>query len=386
MSEYDAEVVKYKPKMELLPAPGSPNWETASLVIHGETVIMAKADGEFNVLHYCRGASAFTKNKYGRKETASGLQAIADAQTMLTKNRSVKSATMLVEMYVNYQVNGKSVLMRVSDFIHYLKCKSHTERSCRGKNCYGKTVQEIRGRIALGIFDLVELNGKKVNASQLNKLKLLENMLNAKKGAKPVPHCPTPSKPGRFHVLPWIYVGEVSPGTMRKEITAAWATYKEKLGYEGLVVYADSTFKVKPEVEIDAVIVGLNKNDGYSKHLGTSVKLAVMKDKNTFVEIGDVASGISIKMRAFLWNFRRQYPLDETTESAYMKPLFVVKILMTDFFNKDMPMWKLVNGRRVQLGLYPSITMRHPKLVDIRQDKSCALPDVGIDQLAIIKG
>ena len=41
MSEYDAEVVKYKPKMELLSAPGSPNWETASLVIHGETVIMA---------------------------------------------------------------------------------------------------------------------------------------------------------------------------------------------------------------------------------------------------------------------------------------------------------------------------------------------------------
>lgn len=376
MSEYDAEVIKYKPKMELLPAPSSPNWDTASVVIHGETVIMAKADGEFNVLHYHRGATTFTKNKYGRKETASGLQAIADAQAMLAKSRSVKSAKMLVEMYVNYQVNGKNVLMRVSDFIHYLKGKSHTEQSCRGKNCYGKTVQEIRGRIALGIFDIVELNGKKVNAAQLNKLKLLENMLNVKKGAKP----------GRFHVLPWIYVGEVSPGTMRKEITAAWATYKEKLGYEGLVVYADSTFKVKPEVEIDAVIVGLNKNDGYSKHLGTSVKLAVMKDKNTFVEIGDVASGISIKMRAYLWNFKRKFPLDETSQVAYMKPLFVVKVFMTDFFLKDMPMWKLVNGRRVELGLYPSITMRHPKLVSIRDDKSVAVEDVGVQQLQIIKG
>jgi hypothetical protein len=51
-----------------------------------------------------------------------------------------------------------------------------------------------------------------------------------------------------------------------------------------------------------------------------------------------------------------------------------------------MPMWKLVNGRRVELGLYPSITMRHPKLVSIRDDKRAAVEDVGVQQLQIIKG
>lgn len=46
MSEkYDKEVIATKPKMILLPPPDSPNWDTASIVIHGETVIMAKRKG-----------------------------------------------------------------------------------------------------------------------------------------------------------------------------------------------------------------------------------------------------------------------------------------------------------------------------------------------------
>ena len=368
VSQYAPDVIKYKPKMEMLPSPDSANWLKASVVIHGETVIMVKADGEFNVLEYNRGGDTFTTNKYGRQETPRTLQAIADAEKIMAKDKSIKSAKFKVEMYINY--DGK--LMRVNDFIHYLKGKNHIELTCKEKGCYGKTVNEIRGRIALGAFDLIELNGKKINESQVWKLEEMERMLGKTKG--------------RFHVLPWQYVGVVSPSTVRKEIVAAWAKYKEKQGWEGLVVYADSIFKVKNEYEIDAVIVGLNKNDGYSKKQGTSVKLAVVKDKNQFVEIGDVASGISLKMRSFLWSYYKKHGLDETPQVAYVKPMFVVKITLTDFFKKDMLTWKIVNGKRIETGTAPAITMRHPRLAGIREDKSVSPQDAGLQQLHILKG
>ena len=370
MSEkYAPEVIKHKPKMEMLPSPDSANWLRASVVIHGETVIMAKADGEFNLLKYERGGATYTTNKYGRQETPETLQAVADAAKKLSKDKSIKTAKFLVEMYINY--DGK--LMRVSDFIHYLKGKSHYEASCKEKGCYGKTIQEIRGRIMLGAFDLIELNGKKINEPQLWKLEEMERMLG--KGTK-----------DRFHVLPWTYVGVVSPSTVRKEIASAWDKWKEKQGWEGLVVYADGTYKIKNEYEIDAVIVAINKNDGYSKKQGTSIKLAVVKDKNQFVEIGDVASGISLKMRSFLWSYYKKYGLDETPQAAYVKPMFVVKITLTDFFKKNMDTWKLVGKRRILTGTTPSITMRHPRLVQIREDKTVSPHDAGLQQLKILKG
>lgn len=93
-----------------------------------------------------------------------------------------------------------------------------------------------------------------------------------------------------------------------------------------------------------------------------------------------------MKMRSFLWDFKRKFGLDETPECAYVKPLFVVKILFNDFFSKEMPTWKIVKGKRIATGFKSGITMRHPRLAEIRRDKSPSVFDCGISQLKIIKG
>jgi len=317
-------------------------------------------------LDYTNG-EAYTRNKYGRRETAETIPAIAEFAEMMRRNKSVKSAVFLAEMHVHY---GKK-LMRVSDFIHYLKGKSHMEQTCKEKNCYGKTVQEIRGRIALGIFNLVELNGKLVNESHVWKLGEIEKMLG--------------EQTERVYVLPFKYVGQVAPKSSRKAVEDSWRDFVDHQGYEGLVVYADNLVKIKTEYELDAVIVGINKNDGFHKKLGTSVRLAVMKDADTFVEIGDVASGITIPMREKLWEYKKEFALDETNATAYTMPLFVVKIILTDFFERDMPSWQFVDNQRVDKGLTPSITMRHPRLVEVRKDKSCSPADIGINQISILR-
>ena len=353
MSEkYDPEVIKYKPKMDMLPSPDSADWKNNAIVFQGEVTVMGKCDGEFERLDYADG-EAYTRNKYGRRETGATIPAIKEIEKVLKQDRTLKSAVFLCELHVRH--NGK--LMRVSDCMHYLK---------------GSDLK-LREHLALGLFDLVELNGKPICESQAWKLAEMEKMLG--------------KKTKQVYVLPYRVINETSAAKVRKAIEDAWQEFKVRQGYEGLVTYSsDGIGKIKSEYEIDATIVGVNKNDGFHKNQGTSVRLAVMKDEDTFVEIGDVASGITIPMRSMLWDYKKEFPLDETNRTAYVEPLFVVKLVLTDFFEKDMPTWKLVNDKRVDSGLSPAITMRHPRLVEVRRDKSITVSDVGINQISILRG
>ena len=284
-----------------------------------------------------------TMNKYGRVEDGKNVPAILEAETLLRKNcPTIKSARFLAEMYVR-DANDRP--LRVSDFVHYLK----------GGDA------KLREKICLGFFDFVELNGKKINEDWRWKLEEMKRMLGNTK---------------RVHVLPFCQA------KTKLDIEKAWNNLKNNLGYEGLVIHTeDTTYKMKPEIELDAVIVAMQKNDGYTKKQVTSVRCALMTGPDTFLEIGDVSSGITHQLRHELWKFKTEFGLQETDKMAYVHPLIVIKIRINGFFTKDMPKWKLVNGERVDLGLKPSITMRHPCLEEIRQDKEPNVHEIGLNQI-----
>lgn len=72
------------------------------------------------------------------------------------------------------------------------------------------------------------------------------------------------------------------------------------------------------------------------------------------------------------------------TKFAYVYPLIVVNIRVNGIYTHKMLKWKLVNGKRVDLGLADSITMRHPTLEAIREDKEPTFRDVGLNQIPMI--
>ena len=305
-------------------------------------------------------------NKYGRREDSDNVPALGELATLLRKRvPTMKSAKFLVEMYVRDHKTGHP--MRVSDFIHYLKGKDH-RTDCKYKPCYNKSVKEVHGWICLGLFDLVEVDGKKINMDWEWKLDEMESMING--GSE------------RVHVLPSMQV------KTKHDVEKAWQEYRVRRQYEGLVVHTDNiTSKMKPEIELDAVIVAVQKNDGYRKKLVTSVRVALMPAKDTFLEIGDVSSGITHQLRATLWQFKEAYPIEENQHFAYVYPLIVVKLRVNGLYSKQMPKWKLVNGKRVDLGLADSITMRHPCLEEIRQDKEPSVREIGLNQIPkIVQG
>ena len=75
----------------------------------------------------------------------------------------------------------------------------------------------------------------------------------------------------------------------------------EPLGYEGIVVHTKLNdkpimLKLKPEMDMDVVVVGIvKKGKEFPRGRGATLRVAVMVDSNTFLEIGDVASGLTIK-------------------------------------------------------------------------------------------
>jgi hypothetical protein len=355
-SNTDPEVVKLKPDMVLVPSPQSRFWKRSNEIeLTENSLVMAKVDGEtlyrcgrivlqFNVLRYDRDGRTHTTNKYGRQEDADSIPAIQEFVKLMVK-QPVVSAVFKVEMYVR---DEKGRPLRVSDFIHYLK---------------GGDIK-LREQICLGFFDLVEVDGRKINEDWDWKLDEMCGILGNARGTK------------RVHVLPFQHV------KTKRDIEIAWMEYQKTMGYEGLVLHTEArTYKLKPEIELDAVIVAAQKNDGYRKKRVTSVRCALMTGPNTFLEIGDVSSGITHALRDELWKFKTEFLVDENDKFAYVYPLIVVNIRVNGIYTHKMLKWKLVNGKRVDLGLADSITMRHPTLEAIREDKEPTFRDVGLNQI-----
>lgn len=360
-SNLNPEVVRLKPDMVLVPSPQSKYWARSNeLQLSSDSIAMAKADGEFNKVDYSRGI-ATSCNKYGRVEDSDNIPALGELANLLRKHvPTMKAAKFLVEMYVRDQKT--SIPLRVSDFIHYLKGKDHRGQECKYKPCYNKTVKEVHSWICLGLFDLIEVDGKKINMDWAWKLDEMESMING--GSV------------RVHVLPSMQV------KTKGDVVKAWQDFRIRRGYEGLVIHTDNiTSKMKPELEIDAVIVAAQKNDGYRKKQVTSVRVALMTAKDTYLEIGDVSSGITHQLRTELWKFKMNFPLEENQHFVYVHPLIVVKLRVNGLYCKQMPKWKVVNSRRVDLGVADSITMRHPCLEEIRQDKDPSPKEVGLNQI-----
>lgn len=354
----DEEVMRLKPDMELVPSPASPDWsESTAVKFVGKTTAQAKADGEFELLVYNKRGETFTKNKYGRKETPETLPALEGFVKVMRK-QPIKKAKFLVEMHVFHEK-----LLRVAKFIHYLKGKDHG--MCKGKPCEGLTPEQARGFIRLGFFRMISVDGREIRESIDWQFEEMASLL-------------APAHPSLgLLVLPWMEVKS------KKDIEKAWRSFVDKTGYEGLVVRngVGTTYKLKPELELDAVIVALNKNDGYSKRRGTSLRLALMIDEETFVEIGDVASGITHDLRAQLWKMKDMFGLDETGKMHYVQPIAVVCVRFNDFWQKQMPCWKFDGSRRIECGTRASITMRHPKLITFRTDKTACVKDIGLLQI-----
>ena len=308
------------------------------------TVVQVKCDGEFNLLRYNKEGETYTLNRWGRKRTE--LPALKELQDTLAQ-MSFRQAEFLVELYAK---EGDTPL-KLPQFIHYIKS--------------GK--EELLNKIHIGVWDILSIDGKPVKENYLWKYDEASSWFK---------NCKLVS------VLPYLQPRN------HAEIKTFWQVFVEKLGYEGLVIRNNSDiYKLKPKGEFDAVIIGLNKESGYGKRTlfeekqqVPSLRLAVMNEKGDFIEVGDCASGLNEELRKALYKLTK-FKVGEDDKCVYIKPRVVVQVEYTETYRKERRVLRFDGEKFTQVGTTPFVSLRHPRLLRFRPDKTVNPTDLRATQI-----
>ena len=312
-------------------------------IIPNQTVVSAKVDGEFNLLSYTKGGEIYTLNKWGhRRQDFPALNEFAEAMN----KTSVTHAELLCELHG--KENGKPV--NLPTFIRLIKGKD-----------------KDLSKIHMGIWDLIKIDSYTPKESFSWKLEEIEKWIKGYTHASVVPY--------------------IKPQTVQ-EVKDFWRTIVEQEGYEGLVIRNDGEiYKIKPCLEVDAVIIGINKKSGYGKDLEVtqrkevrSIKLALMQQDGTLIELSDCASGINEELGKTLWKLA-DYKVGEDNTTIYVKPIVVCTIQYTDTFTKEKPILKYEQEKYTQLAVKPFVSLRHPRLIRFRPDKTVNPQDLRTAQI-----
>jgi len=324
------EVEGYKPDMTALSS-------VKELNLTDDTVVMAKADGEFTFLSFSREGN-FTVNRYGHLR----MDFPALNELSLALNRAgVYEAGILCELYAMEE--GRP--LKLPEFIHYVKSKN----------------PDLIGKVHIGVWDLITVNGNEVNESYAWKISEVERWLEGHRLA---------------HVLPYV---------VPKSLIEAEQFYSKvlEIGYEGVVARnGDNIYKVKPQQDVDAVIIGINKKPMLKEQQVTSIKLALMDEDGLFVELSDCASGIDHQLRRVLFEYLMPLRDNEDKTTIYVQPLVVCQVRYTDTFKAQKRKLKYIIGIGYrESGVIPFFSLRHPRLESFREDKKVTVKDLRLKQI-----
>lgn len=342
-TKVDLDITEHKPKMKAVYVA---NYRDLAVIfpkcaIPQNTTLQVKADGEFNWVHIDR-KEIYAVNRFGRK--TEDLPALKELHAQFLKYPYLQECELLAEMYA-VDENGKALTL--PNFIHYLKGND----------------KSLHDRIHLGLFDFIFFKSDTVgrvvreNTNSILRFKMLEGY-NGK----------------LCHVLEWI-----EPKTWI-EVEQYWSKKVDDEKWEGLVIRTNGdTWKAKPNRDVDAVVIGINKNNkGFDKRLAKSLKVALMRDDGNFVELGD-ATVPSNAEASELFALTR-VKVSEDTNTVFVKPLVIVQIDYISVFPNTRNTIR-DKGNFAEIGEMPLVRMKSPRVKGYRRDKKVCVSDIGLNQI-----
>ena len=168
--------------------------------------------------------------------------------------------------------------------------------------------------------------------------------------------------------------------------------------FEGLVVRSEEgiTYKVKPFITIDAVVIAFGEREEHGRTEVRELTVALRRDDGTFHILGTVGNGFGEGGRV-VWHKKLtqmqtgssfRMANKEGTLSRFVRPEVIVEIKCSDIVDsdsRDVPIRRMTLSHSpdegwAPIGTLPIVSLIHPVLVREREDKVVDAGSVGLDQ------
>lgn len=318
-------------------------------------VVSRKYDGEF-ALVFWNGENLISINPGGTVRV--GLPCFKEAESQLKKAK-VRSCILGAEIYVMEGITKGSMVSQVVGILRSPSSKAELEK------------------LGLAIFDLVQLDGKPVEATA-QVFDHLKKWFGKGKKAHAVEFRKTDNLDTIFETFTEWVVGEEAEGIVVRHDQAGW-------------------FKIKTRHNIDVAIIGFSEGTDDRKGMLHDLLVAVIRRDGTFQELTRVGGGFTEDDRKeFAKELRKRIvPSDYVAVNndyvAYemIKPGPVIEISCLDLIAERArggPVNRMVlewGGKRYSaLSRMPLVSVISPQYIRRRDDKDAVVDDVNISQVS----
>jgi hypothetical protein len=186
----------------------------------------------------------------------------------------------------------------------------------------------------------------------------------------------------------------------RKEIDSLFQDIVVKENEEGIVVQSDNgpTYKIKPLITLDAVVVGFSEGEGSRENKLKELLLALKISENEYLTIAKVGNGFTDDQRVSIFKELEKQKVDsdyvEVSSSniafTMVKPIKVVEFSCLDVYNENskgcIKKMCLVFENESYSAVFkkPSVSVTAGVFLSFRDDKKVNTEDVGISQITKI--
>jgi len=193
---------------------------------------------------------------------------------------------------------------------------------------------------------------------------------------------------------------ETSFVASRKEIESLFHDIVVKANEEGIVVQSDNgpTYKIKPLITLDAVVVGFSEGEGSRANKLKELLLALQISENEYLTIAKVGNGFTDEQRDSILKELKSQKVDsdyvEVSSSniafTMVKPIKVVEFSCLDVFNENSKGTIQKMSLKFEKNTYSTVSKKSSVSVtagvflSFRDDKKVNAEDVGLSQITKI--
>ena len=317
------------------------------------TFVSRKYDGEFAFVVF-DGENAISLHPSGT--VRSGLPCLNEAEAKLKKAK-VKSCILAAEYYLLDTAAESRSLEQVLGVLRNPSSKKELDR------------------LALAVFDVVELEGKPLNATAV--FTDLDKWFGKGKNIHPVEH---------------------KPANKSETIMETYVDWVIGEGAEGIVVRNDKGdyYKVKLRHNLDVAVIGFSEGTENRKGLLHDLLVAVVRPDGTFQELTRFGGGFSeLDRKEFLKEFKKsvvpsEYVAVNNDYVAYdmIKPGPVIEMSCLDLIaerSRGGPVNRMVlewTGKKyAALSRMPLVSVISPQFIRLRDDKEAGVDETSISQV-----